>query len=274
VKRPQILIFDLDDTLTLNSVTYNQPFIDFILFLTEIFNKRIPYAGSIARFQEDTDFGLGNQINPRTGSPYNFSHDRFPESFVRTYKWLCEQGFGEYDEGTAVECRQIGMRAFEQTNYRRLGLVDGAEQVLNFLRRKKQRLVMVSKGDPWVQDKKINALNLKHWFHEPDIYIVEAKNQATYLKVLEDINQRELALVAGGEWVGEYDPNQVVMVGNSFSSDIKPALEAGMSGVFIPCATWKGECINPSELTDSQRERLVIMKKISEFIPWYQSLEA
>lgn len=255
MRRPHVWCFDLDDTLMWNSTTYNQPFLDFIQFLTGIFNNRIPYAGTIARFQEDIDVGLAKQVNPRTGKLYQFSRDRYPDSYVQTYEWLCQNGFGEYSETAALQCREIGMRAFEQANYRKLGFVPNGEEVLNFLYQR-HPLVLISKGDEWVQQKKVDALNLGRWFR--NINIVPEKTCAVY----QDILQGLIRL-----------PAEVVMVGNSFSSDIGPALEAGMNGIFIPCATWKGESIDPCALPKDADVRMVTFKEIKEIIPWYQTLE-
>ena len=270
MRRPRVWLFDLDDTLMWNSTTYNQPMVDLIQFLTVIFNNRIPYVGTISRFQEDIDFGLANELNPRTGKPYQFSRDRFPDSFVRTYEWLCKNGFGEYNEAAALQCREIGMRAFDQTNYRKLGFVPGGENLLNFLKNRDHPLVLVSKGDDWVQQKKINALNLGRWFN--DIHIVPEKTCEVYQEVLDKLNHANKSKAAG-RWDGDLHPSQVVMVGNSFSSDIGPALGVGMNGVFIPCATWKGESINPGSLPEDASNRMVTFKEIQEVIPWYQTLE-
>ena len=270
MRKPHVWLFDLDDTLMWNSTTYNQPMVDFIQFLTIIFNNRIPYIGSISRFQEDTDFGLANELNPRTGKPYQFSRDRFPDSFVRTYEWLCNNGFGEYSEAAALQCREIGMRAFDQTNYRKLGFVPGGEELLDFLQRHHHPLVLVTKGDEWVQQKKISALNLEQWFSE--IHVVPEKTCEVYQGVLDRLNQSNRSKVASG-WEGTLQPSQVVMVGNSFSSDIGPALGVGMNGIFIPCSTWKGESINPGSLPEDAMSRLVTFKEIQEVIPWYHSLK-
>ena len=131
-------------------------------------------------------------------------------------------------------------------------------------------IVLVSKGDDWVQQKKINALNLGRWFN--DIHIVPEKTCEVYQDVLDKLNRANKSKVAS-RWDGDLHPAQVVMVGNSFSSDIGPALGVGMNGVFIPCATWKGESINPGLLPEDASNRMVTFKEIQEVIPWYQTLE-
>lgn len=261
MRRPDVWFFDLDDTLVWSSTTYNQPFMALIQFFMEIFRNRIPYVGTIGRFQEAVYVRLENALNPRTGEPYGHSHDRFPDSLVQTYEWLCLLGFGEYDEKAANQCREIGLRAFEQTNYRRLGFVPDGEAVLNFLS-KRHPLVLVTKGDEWIQQKKIDALNLTLWFR--DIYIVPQKTSETYRTILSCLNDKKESLIA---------PSSVVMVGNSASMDIHPALDAGMNGVFIPCPASKEDNIDHLALPEDGLLRMETFREIKEILPWYETLE-
>lgn len=250
-----IWMFDLDDTLMWNCTTYNQPIIDLVNYLTLVFGNRIPSMGTIVRVQEDIDCGMSKEINPRTGSAYGFGADRFPDSFIRTYRALCEKGFGVYDESVAQHCRTIGTQAFAVKNYAKLGLVPGAWKILTFLA-KRQHLVLVTKGEQWVQQNKINALGLSRWFE--DIYIVDHKDGETYLEILADLRAK------AGDRRHIYAPMNVVAIGNSFSSDIAPALKLGMEAIFIPCPTWKAESVDVGTLTEEERQHFLELKQISE----------
>lgn len=255
MQRPPLWwLWDLDDTLMWNENTYNPAVVEFVYYLTAQFGNRIPFIGSIAKRQEEITFAMLKETNPRTEKPYGFSCDRFPDSLARTYKELCENGWGNYDEAVAEQCREIGRTAFDEANYRRLGLVPGAQEVLDQLTANECNLVLVTKGDRLVQHKKIGALNLTHWF--PWFTIVDQKTPATYLEMLSGA-----------------DPATAAVVGNSFSSDIRPALDAGIGAcILIPCATWKAESVDTGKLTDGERSRLITMKTIGEIIPWYKSL--
>lgn len=257
--------FDLDDTLMKNAFTYNQPFIDFVGYLTEIFDYRVPSIGTIAVYQQDIDLALGKEINPRTGKQYAFCKNRFPDSLADTYRTLCENGFGEYDGAVAEHCREIGMRAFDVENYHKVGLSPGAEDLLNFLQKQGHRLVLVTKGDEWVQNRKIEALNLHRWFS--DIYIVEHKTPKAYLDIITSLQARDRRAHRK-----QCEVASTLVVGNSFSSDIKPALEIGMHAIFIPCPTWKAERTEVGKLTKDEKSRLEVKKNISEIIPWYQAV--
>ncbi len=256
LKKPCTWFFDLDDTLAWNCVCYNRPIIDFVEYLAVIFKNRVPSPGTIIRMQEDIDAGLGKQNDPRTGKPYGFSKHRFPDAFALTYKALCEMGFGTYNEKIAEECRVIGSRAFDPTNYRELGLVENAGALLRALRVRGDRIVIVTKGDQEVQDEKIEAYHLRKAVD--DIYVVDHKDGSTYVDILIDQHRKGVRPNVSVE------PWETVVVGNSFASDIVPALKCGMHAIFIPCPTWKAECMDTSKIDEEERMRVKEVKEIGE----------
>lgn len=261
-----VWLFDLDETLMWNETTYNQAVVDFIAYLTRVFRNRIAFAGSIGRLIEENSHQMIEEINPGTGKLYKYSADRFPDALVRTYKRLCENGYGEYDDAVAEHCRKIGKSAFFQKNYEKLGLVPGAEETLTYLADKGHRLVLVTKGDERVQRKKIDALNLARWFTEE--YIVEEKTWRVYNDIM--ISLRNIP------WKGKKDDGlsaNAVVVGNSFSGDIRSALALGLNAVFIPCPTsMETESVEIGDLPADSNSRLVTLKEIKEIIPWVKAL--
>lgn len=87
------------------------------------------------------------------------------------------------------------------------------------------RLILVTKGDVFDQERKIAASGLAEYFAAIDI--VADKTQAAY--------ERIFAERADG-------PARTVMVGNSLRSDIIPALAAGAYAVYVPHdLTWSYE---------------------------------
>jgi putative hydrolase of the HAD superfamily len=87
------------------------------------------------------------------------------------------------------------------------------------------RLVMITKGDLFDQERKLAASGLGELFNA--VEIVSDKNAATY--------QRIFARHGDG-------PERAMMVGNSVKSDIVPAIEAGSWGVHVPYEiTWAME---------------------------------
>lgn len=79
------------------------------------------------------------------------------------------------------------------------------------------RLIMITKGDLFDQERKLAQSGLGEFFNA--IEIVSGKDAATY--------QRIFTRHGDG-------PDRAMMVGNSLKSDVLPALEAGAFGVFVP----------------------------------------
>jgi putative hydrolase of the HAD superfamily len=87
------------------------------------------------------------------------------------------------------------------------------------------RLVLITKGDLFDQERKLAASGLGDFFDA--IEIVSDKTVSTYAK----------AFARHGD-----GPEKGLMVGNSLKSDVLPALEAGSWGVYVPHdLTWSFE---------------------------------
>ncbi len=84
------------------------------------------------------------------------------------------------------------------------------------------KLVLITKGDLFDQERKLAQSGLGDFFH--GIEIVSDKTTETYSRIFERHG---------------HGANQALMIGNSLKSDILPAIAAGSWGVFIPHAlTW------------------------------------
>jgi putative hydrolase of the HAD superfamily len=79
------------------------------------------------------------------------------------------------------------------------------------------RLLLITKGDLFDQQRKIAESGLGAYFHA--VEIVSGKDRATY--------ERIFTGHGGG-------PERSMMIGNSLSSDVLPALDAGSWGVHVP----------------------------------------
>lgn len=87
------------------------------------------------------------------------------------------------------------------------------------------RLILVTKGDVFDQERKLAASGLAEYFAA--IEIVADKNPATYARIFERHTD---------------GPDHTVMVGNSLRSDILPPLEAGSYAIYVPHdLTWSYE---------------------------------
>jgi putative hydrolase of the HAD superfamily len=93
------------------------------------------------------------------------------------------------------------------------------------------RLVMITKGDLFDQERKLAQSGLGDFFDA--VEIVSEKSRATY--------ERVFARHGDG-------PEASMMIGNSLKSDIVPAIEAGSWGVYVPHdLTWALEHVEAPE---------------------------
>lgn len=99
---------------------------------------------------------------------------------------------------------------------REMALYPQAESVLKKFSGKYQ-LSLATKGDLKEQESKISRSGLKKYFSH--IEIMSEKNSENYMKIVRLHN---------------LEPEQFLMVGNSFKSDILPVLEIGANAVYIP----------------------------------------
>jgi putative hydrolase of the HAD superfamily len=102
----------------------------------------------------------------------------------------------------------------------------------------RHRLVLITKGDLLDQERKLAQSGLGEMFDA--VEIVSDKTRATY----------EGAFARHGD-----GPARAMMVGNSMKSDVRPALEAGAWGVFVPHGlTWALEHAEAPEAQARFRE--------------------
>lgn len=129
---------------------------------------------------------------------------------------LVESGI-EISNGTLsndqiLELISIGKETIGQP----LELLPEVTQVLELLR-KKYPLILATKGDLKEQESKIERSGLGKYFSH--IEIMSEKNRESYLKI---INRHNIK------------PENFLMIGNSFKSDILPVLEIGGNAIYIP----------------------------------------
>ena len=109
-------------------------------------------------------------------------------------------------------------------------LIEDVEKVLSILS-KKYKLILITKGDLLDQERKIKKSKLEKYFKHKKI--VSEKNKQTYLNILDDL---------------KIEPQNFLMVGNSFKSDVLPVLEIGGNGIHIPYKIlWEHENINTNK---------------------------
>ena len=126
-----------------------------------------------------------------------------------------------------------------------VNLIEDVERILRILS-KKYELILITKGDLLNQERKIKKSKLEKYFKHKKI--VTEKNKQTYRNILDNLKIK---------------PQNFLMVGNSFKSDVFPVLEIGGNGIHIPYKIlWEHENIKTNECS----KRYIKLDKISDLI--------
>lgn len=140
----------------------------------------------------------------------------FAKSLVDTYRELAP----ENDPGDEETIEQLGLGILEQD----METIPGVEETLISLK-PHHTLILFTKGDEEEQQLKISRSPLADYFEYH--IITHDKTVATYQEIIDGLN-----LEAESTW----------MIGNSMRSDMLPALEAGISAIYVPNPhTWHME---------------------------------
>lgn len=244
----KVFVWDLDDTLIWTSWAYSRAFAKFYDYMLQLFDYRLIELRTLGTISEEIDRALIKEINPKTGQVYGYSMYRFPASLVKTYEWLCEHGYGKYQEAVAMRVNVMGLEAFDPLGYKKQGLVNGANETLDFINKQGDIQILVTKGEQLVQECKIVTLNLDRWFDDR-IEIVGSKNKTTFI-----------------DYQSKFPDYSIFSVGNSYNSDIVPALEAGVKAIYIPYYTWLGE----KPLAEIDRVQVFEVENIRQIVDLYK----
>nr|WP_321355687.1 HAD family hydrolase [uncultured Draconibacterium sp.] len=110
-------------------------------------------------------------------------------------------------------------------------LLDGVIETLEYLQQKGYKLIVATKGDLLDQERKLQKSKLEKYFHH--VEVMSKKKTADYQKLIKHL---------------EIAPEDFLMIGNSYKSDIEPVLQLGGFGVHIPFhITWIHEKAEEAE---------------------------
>jgi len=234
-------IFDYDDTLAPNQHYYCYAQLNFIKYILDKFGYKSPDVQSVINLEVNIDIELLKTLG--------WSQTRFPSSLREAFRQICESRNYPCTEQELQEIYDIGKQAFDI----KPGLVKGAEETLDFLLAKGDELVLCTKGDTEIQQKKIDLNNLRRWFAQENMHIVAGKNSTDLERI-----------------IGKKDKDKTFKIGNSIRSDVNPALEAGIKVIYIPCETWAYE--REHNGIDKNNPRLFVFQDIKEIIKNYERL--
>lgn len=209
------IAFDADDTLWDNEIFFRQSEREFC----KLIEKFAPEwtEQKIMPILFDTE--VGNL------SIYGFGVKSFILSAIETAGKLLKN---DVPYSIIKRIIEIGREQLMQP----ITLLADVESTLSELKAKnKYRLVIATKGDLLDQESKINRSGLAKYFDRT--IVMSDKQDNDYRKMLRDLNCK---------------PEKLIMVGNSFKSDILPLVKLGGYGIYIPYhTTWAHEIIETIE---------------------------
>ena len=188
--------FDADDTLWQNEQFYSLTRGRFLDLLREHAD-----ADRLAERLLETQ--------KRTLKLYGFGIKGFTLSMIETAIAVTE---GKVPAATVEKILEAGREMLEHPVETLPGAREAVEALVG-----RYRLVLVTKGDLFDQERKLAASGLGELFD--GVEIVSDKNRATYERVF----------TRHGD-----GPERAMMIGNSLKSDVVPAIEAGGWGVYVP----------------------------------------
>jgi len=193
----QHLVFDADDTLWENNVLFERTIDDFIDWIDH------PTLDPVAVRHLLLDIERAN------AAAHGYGSKVFLRSLHDCFERLAERPVSDADAASIVALAH-------RLEHHEIELIPDVAATLDELG-SRHDLLLLTKGDPVEQQRKIDASGLAHHFRRA--VVVAEKEPAVYA---------ELVAAEG------FEPGRAWMIGNSIKSDVNPALAVGMGAVFIP----------------------------------------
>jgi putative hydrolase of the HAD superfamily len=204
----QHLIFDADDTLWENNIVFEGVIADFIAWVSH------------PSLSEAQVRAVLDEVEHLHAAEHGYGTKVFALSLEVTARRLRE------DDLTAADRDEIA-RLLTRLAWDQLEIIDGVPETLAELGRRHD-LLLLTKGDHDEQSHKIARSGLAHHFRRTEI--TPEKTAGVYRRLVAEES---------------LDPARTWMIGNSPRSDILPAVEAGLGGVFVPHEhTWHLEHVD------------------------------
>jgi FMN phosphatase YigB (HAD superfamily) len=254
----KIFIFDLDDTLISTQHLYKLPQPKLASAIMHKLNENAVELKEIADFLDYTDKKNFDIFNKKGRNPYSL--ERYVLSFQETFEHFCNEYKVSYNEKEVKQIRGLAER-ISQTG--KLVKKD-TYKVLNYLKNiKKDKIMLLTRGEDNFQKNKIQVNGLYEYFDERDCYIKSDKNAKTIEKVVDGL-----------------DRDKVFLVDNAPESIQKGGI-VGINGILIPCKTWNHESYNNKPCIQKIREDFMINKltflkfnNIKDIIKNYDKIKA
>jgi putative hydrolase of the HAD superfamily len=206
----QNILFNLDDTLVECNKYFNEVIEKFAERMTHWFDS----------FSKEQIKEKQLEIDLKSIEKHGLTSSRFPESFVDTYLYFCQETGRAAREADIEQLRELGFEVFKIP----VEPLPYMNETLQRLKEEGHHLYLHTGGDKDNQQRKIAQLELQMYF-ENRVFISEHKDVTALKDILKTIDA---------------DPKITWMVGNSLKTDILPALRMGINTIYIPAKTeWK-----------------------------------
>ena len=208
--RNKIVAFDADDTLWHNEINFRNAEREFAKLM-------LPFCS------EEEAVAHLMEVEGRNIPTLGYGTKTF---IIALAEAAIELGGDKISNSTILEAMEIGKR----TVFPKVKLYEHAKEVIESLYQLQKelgfKLVLATKGDLRDQQYKIDESGLGEYFSH--IEIMPEKDRNGYISLLNKcggaISHNRTELLA----------KDLIMVGNSFKSDIKPVLELGGTAIYIP----------------------------------------
>jgi putative hydrolase of the HAD superfamily len=206
-KRSQAVVFDGDDTLWETEPLYDDA-------RTKAASVAAKFGLNPAEFE-----AIQRAVDIDQARRMGLSSKRFPSSSVKALQEVARRAGIALPTSAFAEVYSASVTVFETP----ASIYPHAREVLAQLQ-PQYHLALLTKGDEEIQIRRVRDSGLSEFFEV--VEVVGDKSADTFVGLL-----KELGCAAGESW----------SVGNSFRSDIAPALDAGLRAIWIDAYVWAHE---------------------------------
>ncbi|MDX8340485.1 HAD family hydrolase [Draconibacterium sp. IB214405] len=198
----KVIAFDADDTLWVNETFFRETEEKFCALLSD-------YSTS----DETMEVLFATEM--QNLEEYGYGTKGFVLSMIETALKITGN---KVPQQTLAQIIELGKTQINQP----VELLDGIIETLEYLKAKGYKLIVATKGDLLDQERKLQKSQLEKYFHH--VEVMSNKKRADYQKLIRHL---------------EIDPEDFLMIGNSYKSDIEPVVQLGGFGIHIPFhITW------------------------------------
>jgi len=168
----------------------------------------------------DTAYNRFREIDGVKMRHYGAAIARFPHSLRISYEELVKEYGLKLDKAVSEKIEELGWALYKDKS----SPMSGAKEVLNYIStlEHEHKCCILTRGEMEVQLSR--AVDSGYLNHFDQVFVCRKKTPELFVKICTFYNTK---------------PENAVMIGNSLYSDILPALEAGLYGIYIKNGTYE-----------------------------------